>query len=60
MPRTCDICGRKPLRGNSRSHSNVATARWQNLNIQNKIIDGKKMHVCTQCIKTRSKYAVKK
>lgn len=28
------ITGRRKLRGNSVSHSNIKTARWQNVNVQ--------------------------
>lgn len=55
MSRTCDICGRGPLKGKSRSHSNVATLRRQYLNLQTKTIDGKKVKICTNCLKTSLK-----
>ena len=29
-----EITGRRKLRGNSVSHSNIKTKRWQNLNVQ--------------------------
>jgi len=53
----CDICGREPLKANWRSHSNIKTIRRQKLNLQSKKIDGKKMTVCTSCLKTLSKPA---
>jgi len=52
MYKTCNICHRSPLKGNSRSHSKIATRKWQNLNLQTKIIDGKRVKVCTRCIRT--------
>ncbi|RJR32045.1 50S ribosomal protein L28 [Candidatus Parcubacteria bacterium] len=52
MARICDICGRSPLKGKSRSHSNVATLRRQFLNLQTKTINGKKKKICTGCLKT--------
>ncbi|MFC1756450.1 50S ribosomal protein L28 [Patescibacteria group bacterium] len=55
MSRVCDVCGRGPQSGNSRSHSNIATRRKFNINIQTKTIKGKKSNVCTKCIKTMSK-----
>lgn len=55
MSRTCQICGRGTRASQSRSHSNVATKRKQFINIQSKIIDGKKVKICTKCIKTAAK-----
>ncbi|MCK4592343.1 50S ribosomal protein L28 [Candidatus Parcubacteria bacterium] len=55
MSRTCQICGRGTRASQSRSHSNVATKRKQFINIQNKNIDGKKVRICTKCIKTAAK-----
>jgi len=55
MSRTCQICGRGTRASQSRSHSNVATKRKQFINIQSKIIDGKKVKICTKCIKTTAK-----
>lgn len=52
MARICDRCGRGSNRGNSRSHSNIATKREQFANLQSKRIGGKKMSVCTRCLKT--------
>ncbi|MFH0814791.1 MAG: 50S ribosomal protein L28 [Candidatus Falkowbacteria bacterium] len=55
MSKTCEICGRKALAAQNRSHSNVATKRRQFLNLQSKTIDGKKTKICAKCIKTMSK-----
>ncbi|MEA2097838.1 MAG: 50S ribosomal protein L28 [Patescibacteria group bacterium] len=55
MSRTCQICGRGTRASQSRSHSNVATKRKQFINIQSKIVDGKKIKICTKCIKTVAK-----
>ncbi|HOZ56050.1 MAG: 50S ribosomal protein L28 [Parcubacteria group bacterium ADurb.Bin316] len=55
MARRCDICGRGPQKDVSRSHSNIKTIQRQYINLQVKKIDGKKMKVCTKCIKTLSK-----
>ncbi len=57
----CDVCGKKPLNGNLRSHSMSATKRRFLPNLQ-KIradIDGeiKNIKICTACLK---KNAVKK
>lgn len=58
MP-TCAICGRKPLRGNAVSHSNQKTIKRQKLNLQSKKIDGKRVRVCTSCLKTIAKQKTK-
>lgn len=52
----CDICGKKPINGNYRSHANNATKRRFLPNLQ-KIraeINGeaKNIKVCTACLKT--------
>lgn len=49
MSRSCDVCGRGPLKGKSRSHSNIATNRRQNINLQNKTVDDEKVKICTSC-----------
>ena len=51
MAKFCDSCGRGPLTAQNRSKSMVATKRRQKVNLQNKTIDGKKMQVCTKCLK---------
>ena len=56
---TCDICGREPLKGNWKSHSNIKTIRRQKLNLQTKKINGKRMTVCTSCLKTLAKKKTK-
>ncbi|MBU4332671.1 50S ribosomal protein L28 [Patescibacteria group bacterium] len=58
MSKICDICGKKPKTSISRSHSNIATKRKLYPNLQTKRIDGKKLKVCTRCIKTLNKKAV--
>jgi ribosomal protein L28 len=55
----CEICGREPLKANWKSHSNIKTIRRQKINLQSKKIDGKKMLVCTSCLKTLAKAATK-
>lgn len=54
MAKRCDICGRSSTKDASRSHSNIKTIKRQNINLQNKSIGGKKIKVCTKCIKTFS------
>ncbi|HLC89365.1 MAG TPA: 50S ribosomal protein L28 [Patescibacteria group bacterium] len=48
----CEICGRGPLKANWRSHSNQKTIRRQKINLQTKKVDGKRMIICTRCLKT--------
>lgn len=55
MARSCVTCGRGPLKGKSRSHSNIATNKHQGVNLQNKTIDGKKVKICTSCLRSSKK-----
>ncbi|MBU1148548.1 50S ribosomal protein L28 [Patescibacteria group bacterium] len=55
MSKVCSICERTALKGNNRSHSNIATRRRQHLNLQKTKIDGRSAMVCTSCLKTQSK-----
>lgn len=55
MSRLCIRCDRGSNRGNSRSHSNIATKRQQFANIQVRRIGGEKVKVCTRCLRTMQK-----
>jgi len=55
MAKICQICGRGGLTGHSRSHSNIATKRKQNINIQTANQNGKKVKACARCIKSITK-----
>lgn len=55
MAKVCDICEKRALTANNRSHSNIASKRKMGVNLQSKKIAGKKMTVCTSCIKTYNK-----
>jgi len=55
----CEICGREPLKGNWKSHSNIKTIRRQKLNLQTKKIEGKRKTVCTSCLKNLTKEKTK-
>ncbi len=57
MARKCEMCGKGVLTAASRSHSNVQTKKRRYPNLQNKVVNGKKMRVCTSCIKTMTKPA---
>lgn len=55
MSRVCDICGKRPLVGNHRSHALNANKRrfYPNLVSMKAEINGKvkKVKVCTSCLK---------
>lgn len=56
----CEMCGKKPLFGNRRSHSMKATRRQFKPNLQRIHVmqkDGTRvrMTLCTKCIKTLAK-----
>jgi large subunit ribosomal protein L28 len=55
----CDICGKKPLFGQSRSHSMKATKRQFKPNLQRVtvLVDGRpvRKRVCAKCLKTLNK-----
>lgn len=55
MARRCSICGRGPQTTLSRSHSNAANKRRQYLNLQTKTISGKKIKICTSCLRSLKK-----
>jgi len=55
MSKVCEVCNRKAMTGNMRSHAKNATKRKMSLNLQSKKIDGKKKTICTSCIKTLNK-----
>ncbi|HBW73762.1 MAG TPA: 50S ribosomal protein L28 [Candidatus Magasanikbacteria bacterium] len=58
--RRCELCGRGPTRGASRSHSNIQTKRRIQINLQYKIIKGVSTKVCTRCLRTLAKKNAKK
>jgi large subunit ribosomal protein L28 len=55
MSKVCVSCGKAPVVGNNRSHSNRATKRWFEPNLQRVhiVIDGQAKHeyVCARCLK---------
>ena len=55
MSKFCQICERGPVSSQSRSHSNIATKRRHEINLQVKTVEGKRMRVCARCIKTMKK-----
>ncbi len=55
MARRCEICGRGSTKDAKRSHSNIKTIQRQHINLQTKRVGGKKIKICTKCIKTIAK-----
>ncbi len=56
MAKVCEICGKKPISGNSISHAhNVTRRRWlPNLQTVRARVDGRivRITVCTNCLKS--------
>jgi large subunit ribosomal protein L28 len=56
MSKICVCCGKKPVMGNSRSHSNVASKRRFDPNLQRVriMLDGRAQnaYVCTRCLRS--------
>ena len=56
MSRICEVCGKRPVAGNSVSHSARHTRRVRARNVQrvHAIVDGKRKRIraCTRCIKS--------
>lgn len=52
----CDICGKKPVSGNSYSHSHKASKRLFKPNLQKKKVSvngkNKTIYICTTCLKS--------
>jgi len=55
MARACDNCGRGPMVGNTRSHSNIASKTRRLVNLQWKTVGGERMKLCTRCLRTSKK-----
>lgn len=55
MSKLCEYCDRGYLKAASRSHSNIKTLKRQHVNLQVKTVGGKKLKLCTRCIKTLAK-----
>jgi len=57
MAQICEICGKKPMVGNSVSHANNRTKRRWNINLKrvHAVLDNgskKRLRVCTRCIRS--------
>ncbi|MFH1866501.1 MAG: L28 family ribosomal protein [Patescibacteria group bacterium] len=57
MSRICEQCKRGYNPAISRSHSRIATRRRQQVNLQYKTVNGKRIKICSRCIKTLAKVA---
>lgn len=57
MSRIDILTGKRANVGNSRSHSNIATKRKQEVNLQPVRIAGMRVRVSTRTLKTLKKYA---
>ena len=57
MAQVCEVCGRGTTVGNNVSHSQVKTKRTMKINLKSKKMDGKKIIICTSCLRTYKKNA---
>ena len=55
MSRICQLTGKSAIFGNSRSHSNIATRRRQNVNLQTIRINGMRIRVAARTLRTLKK-----
>ena len=55
MSRVCDVCGKGKMDGKTVSHANNKTPRKYNVNLQPTEVNGKKVKVCTKCLKSAKK-----
>jgi ribosomal protein L28 len=56
MSRICELSGKSAIFGHSRSHSNIASKRRQNVNLQVVRINGKRVRVAARTLRTLKKY----
>ncbi len=57
MSRIDALTGKRPNFGNSRSHSNIATKRRQNVNLQTVRLGGKRVRVSVRTMRTLKRLA---
>ncbi len=57
MSRICALSGKRANFGHSRSHSNIASKRRQNVNLQTVTINGKRYRIAARTLKTLKKLA---
>lgn len=53
--KVCVLCGKKKMSGNNVSHSNRKTRRVFRPNLQSVTYKGKRITVCTKCLKSKLK-----
>jgi len=49
------MCGRGSTKGASRSHSKIKTLKRQNINLQNRNVEGMSVKLCASCLRTLEK-----
>jgi len=63
MSRVCDICGRSYHKANIlnklRGRLNRAGKKKQQVNLQSRIVEGKRMVICVKCLRTAIKKKMK-
>ncbi len=57
MSRTCALTGKGPNFGQSRSHSNIATKRRQQVNLQTVRLGGRRIRIAASTLRTLKKLA---
>ena len=55
MARKCEVSGKGPMSGNTRSHALNATKRVQKPNLQKKVINGEKVIISAREARTINK-----
>ncbi|MBM3256317.1 MAG: 50S ribosomal protein L28 [Candidatus Moranbacteria bacterium] len=59
MAKVCSICGRNYHKANIinklRGKYNRAGIKKQRINLKWKVVDGKRVRICTRCIKTKTR-----
>ncbi|OGH61193.1 MAG: hypothetical protein A2848_00740 [Candidatus Magasanikbacteria bacterium RIFCSPHIGHO2_01_FULL_50_8] len=55
MAQICKLCTRGPVRSATRSHSNIQSKKWSNINLQPRRLMGSRVLICSKCWKTVNK-----
>ncbi|MBL7022181.1 50S ribosomal protein L28 [Patescibacteria group bacterium] len=55
MAKVCEVCERGTTSGQTKSHSQIKTKRQVKINLQTKVVDGKRIKICTKCMRTMNK-----
>jgi len=50
MAKSCEVCKRGTSSGQTKSHSQIKTKRQVKINLQTKVVDGKRIKICTSCM----------